>query len=156
MHIHHEQVIFWWAAMAEWLCCLVRTTRHRMTLDKSLTAVCLGPPGRCILITCGIYRPLWLVSVYGELKWLSGGTLRQAGLLPRATANNNYRKNIGLSKLSPDSRARRVQDFRTRTRRALPDSTLYRKVDERRGILSFNISMNETSLKMMHNSFDQH
>ncbi len=148
------------------LCCLVRTTkvlgsnlgptRHRMNLSKSVTTVCLGSPGRCILITCDIHWPLWLVSVYGELNWLSGGTLRQAGLLPRATANNNYRKNIGLSKLPPDSRARPVQDFWIRTRRALPDSILYRKVAERRIILSFNILMNESSLKMMRNSFDQH
>jgi hypothetical protein len=66
------------AAMAEWLSCLACTnkalclnlgaTRHRMTLDKSLTAICLGLPGRCILITCDILRLLWLVSVYGELK----------------------------------------------------------------------------------------
>jgi hypothetical protein len=77
------------AAMAERLCYLARTTkllcwnlgatRHRMTLDKPLTAVCLGSHGWCILITCDIHRPLWLVSVYVELKWLSGGTLRQAG-----------------------------------------------------------------------------
>jgi hypothetical protein len=63
----------------------VRTSpplRHRMTLDKTLTAVCLGSPGRCILITCDIYRRLWLVSVYGEFKWSSGGTLRQAGFCP--------------------------------------------------------------------------
>ncbi len=32
------------------------------TLDKSLTAVCLGSPGRCILITCDIHRSLWLVD----------------------------------------------------------------------------------------------
>jgi len=32
-------------------------------------------PGRCILIKCDIHRPLWLVSVYEELKWLGGGTL---------------------------------------------------------------------------------
>jgi hypothetical protein len=42
------------AIMAEWLCCLslttkvlcsnLGTTRHRMTLDKSLTVVCLGSP----------------------------------------------------------------------------------------------------------------
>jgi hypothetical protein len=59
---------------------------------------------------------MWWVSVYGELKWLSGGTLCQADLLSGATASNSFRKNIGLSKLSPDS-------------------TLYRKVAERRDIL---------------------
>ncbi len=46
-------------AMTDWLCCLTRTTKvrysnlgatgHEMTLDKSLTAVCLGSLGRCIL-----------------------------------------------------------------------------------------------------------
>jgi len=51
--------------------------------------------------------------VYGELKALNGGTLRQAGV----TARSSFRKNIGLSKLSPDS-------------------TLYRKIAERRGIIS--------------------
>ncbi len=44
------------------------------------------------------------------------GTLRQAGLLSRAIASDSCRENIGLSKLSPDS-------------------TLYCKVTERRGIL---------------------
>jgi hypothetical protein len=82
------------AAMAEWLCCLVRcsnlgATRHRMTLEKALTAVYLGSPGWCILITWDIHRPFWLVSMFGELKWWSGGTLRQAGLLSRATASNS-------------------------------------------------------------------
>jgi hypothetical protein len=43
--------------------------------------------------------------------------VQQAGLLSRATASNNCRKNIGLSKLSPDS-------------------NLYLKVAERRVILS--------------------
>jgi len=57
-----------------WLCSLARTTkvlyatlcatRHRMTLDKSLTAVCLG---RCILIMCDIHRLLWLVVVVGKI-----------------------------------------------------------------------------------------
>jgi hypothetical protein len=71
-----------------------------MTLGKSLTAVCLKLPGRCILITWDVHRSLWLVSVYGEL---SGGTVYQAGLLPKATASNSCQNNIGLSKLSPDS-----------------------------------------------------
>jgi hypothetical protein len=74
-----------------------------MTLDKSLTAVCLRSSGRYILITCDIHRPLWLFSAYGELKWLSRETLCQAGLLSRATARNSCRKNIGLTKLSPQS-----------------------------------------------------
>jgi hypothetical protein len=79
------------------------TTRHRIIFNKSLTAVCLGSSGQCILVTCDIHRPLWLVSAYGELKWLSGGTLRQGDLLSRATASIGCRKNIGLSKLCPDS-----------------------------------------------------
>jgi hypothetical protein len=113
--------------MAEWLCCLPRTikvlwsnlgaTRRRMTLDKSLTAVCLGSPKRCILITCDIHPTLWLVCVYGKLKWLSRGTLRWKGVLSRATANNSCRKNLRLSKLAPNS-------------------SPYLKLAERRGILS--------------------
>jgi len=43
------------------------------------------------------------VGVDRELKWLSDGTLDQAGLLPRATASNSCRKHIGLLKLSLDS-----------------------------------------------------
>jgi hypothetical protein len=46
----------------------------------------------------------------------SGRTLRQVGLLSRATTSNSCRKNIGLSKLSTDS-------------------ILYLKVAEKRGIL---------------------
>jgi hypothetical protein len=93
--------------MTEWLCSLSRSTkvlclnigatRHRMTLEKSLTAVCLKLPGRCILITCDVHRSL---CVYGEL---SGGTVCQAGLLSKATASNSCQNNIGLSKLPPDS-----------------------------------------------------
>jgi hypothetical protein len=73
--------------MAEWLCCSVRTTkvlysnhgatRHRMTLGQSLTAVCLGSPGRCILIICDIHRP--------------------------SVQSYSCREDIRLSKLSPDS-----------------------------------------------------
>jgi hypothetical protein len=37
--------------------------------------------------------------MYGELKWLSGRTLREAGLLSRTTA----RKSIGHSKRSQES-----------------------------------------------------
>ncbi len=54
--------------------------------------------------------------------------MRQAGLLSRAAASNICRKNIGLSKMSPNS-------------------TLYHKVAERRGIVSlitFPIDYNET------------
>ncbi len=61
---------------------------------------------------------MWLVSVYRELKWLSGWTICQASLLSRATASNSCRTNIGLLKL-------------------FSDSTLYRKVAERWDILSF-------------------
>jgi hypothetical protein len=81
------------AVMVEWLCCLACTikvrcsnrgaTRYRMTLNNSGMTVCLGSPN--------------------DAHWLSGGTLRQVGLLSRATASNSCRKNIGLSKLSPDS-----------------------------------------------------
>jgi hypothetical protein len=80
---------------------------------------------------CSIFyldKPLWLsgyVVLHLLLKYgvptlarLSGGTLRQVGLPSRATASNSCRENIGLSELSPDS-------------------TLYRKVGETRGILSF-------------------
>jgi hypothetical protein len=118
--------------MAKCLCCLERTvkvlcsnlraTRYRMILDKLLTAVCLGSPGRCILITCDIHRSLWLVSVYDELKWLSGEFLGQVGLLSGASASNSCRKKIGLSKLSPNS-------------------TLYHNVAERRGILLLKTSV---------------
>jgi hypothetical protein len=45
-------------------------TGHRMILDSSLTTVCLGLPGRCILITYDIHQLLWLISMFGELKWL--------------------------------------------------------------------------------------
>ncbi len=106
------------ARTAKVLCSNFGATRHGMTLEKSLTAVCLGSPGRCILITCNIRWPLRLVSVYEDPKWLSGGTLFQVCLLSRATTSNSCRKNIGLSKL-------------------FPASTLYRKVAEKRGILSF-------------------
>jgi hypothetical protein len=98
------------------LCSSLGATRYRMTLDKSITAVCLRSPRRYMLITCDIYRPLWLVSVYGEFKWSSGGTLHQTGLQSRAKASNSRRKNIELIKLSPHS-------------------TLYHKVAERRSIL---------------------
>jgi len=99
-------------------CILYVRTSVLPNLGKSRTAVCLGSPGRCLLITCDIHRPLWLVSVYGELKWLSGGTLRQADLLSWTKDSNSCRKNIGLLKLSSDS-------------------FLYLKVVESRGILSF-------------------
>jgi hypothetical protein len=46
--------------------------------------------------TSTLVSGIWSVSVYGELKWLSRGTLHQAGLLSRATASNSCRKNIGL------------------------------------------------------------
>jgi hypothetical protein len=59
-------------------------------LDQSLTAVCLGSSVECILITCDIHRAFWLVSVYGELKWLSGGTLRQADLLSTPTTSHVF------------------------------------------------------------------
>jgi hypothetical protein len=82
--------------MTEWLCCLARTTevlcsnigatRYRMTLGRSLTAVCLGS---------------------------SRGTPRQDGLLFRATASSGCMKNIGLSKLSPNSPSTQRRDIRS-------------------------------------------
>jgi hypothetical protein len=109
----HTHTLTQQAAMIEWLCCLARTTkvrcsnldatRHRVTLDKSLIAVSLGSLGRCILITCDIRRSLWLVGVCGELKWFGRGTLVHAGLLSRATTSSSCRKDIRLSKLSPNS-----------------------------------------------------
>jgi hypothetical protein len=51
---------------------------------------------------------LWLVGVYRELKWLSGGTLRQAGLVSRAAASNSCRKDIGLLKVSRDTERRAI------------------------------------------------
>jgi hypothetical protein len=88
------------ACTIEVLCSNLGGTRDRMTLDKSLTAVCLGSPGRCILITCDTHGPFCsqLVIVVGQ--------------------------NSELSKLSSDS-------------------TLYRKVSERRGILSFYYCCNQ-------------
>lgn len=59
---------------------------------------------------------MWLASVYREFKPYSGGTPCQAGLLSRGTASNTCTENIELSKLSPES-------------------TRYRKLAKRRGIL---------------------
>jgi hypothetical protein len=64
------------------------------------------------------------------LKSFSGGTLRQFGFLSIATAENSWRENIGLSKLSPDS-------------------TLHRKVTESRTIISFFLSFNEKSQRLV-------
>ncbi len=58
---------------------------------------------------------------------MSGGTLRQAGFLSKAAASNSCRKSIGLSKLSPDS-------------------TLYRRVIERRVILSSSLNLEFSDL----------
>jgi hypothetical protein len=81
-------------------CSNLGAIRHEMTLNNSLTAVCLGSSGRCVLIMCDVYWPLWVVSAYEKL---SRGALCQGGLLSRAIVRNSCRKNIGLSKLSPDS-----------------------------------------------------
>jgi hypothetical protein len=75
--------------------------------------------------TLVLVTSMWLVSVYGELKRLGGRTLCQTGLLSRAAASNSCRENIGLSNLSSDS-------------------TLYCKVAERRGILSFIYQWNSS------------
>ncbi len=40
--------------------------------SEALTAVCLGPSERCILITCDIHRPLWLVCVSRGKQRISG------------------------------------------------------------------------------------
>jgi hypothetical protein len=53
---------------------------------------------------------------------LSGGSLRQIGVLSTAAARNRYRKTIGLSKMS----AERV---------------LHHKIVERRAILSFFVDL---------------
>jgi hypothetical protein len=68
---HIFTILYLWAPMAEWLCCLTRTnrvlcsnlgaTRHRMILDNSLMAACLESLGRWILITFHIQRPSSLV-----------------------------------------------------------------------------------------------
>jgi hypothetical protein len=57
---------------------VLETSRHQTynDLGQVTNSFCLGSPGRCIRITCDIHRPLWLVSVYGELMLLSAGTLR--------------------------------------------------------------------------------
>ena len=81
--------------MAEWLSYSnTGTTRHRMTLNKSVTTVCLGSLGQCILVTCDIHQSLWLVSVYGKLKRFSGRLLYQADHLSRVTTSNSCREKI--------------------------------------------------------------
>jgi hypothetical protein len=89
--------------MMELLCCLARinkvicsnltANRHRMNLDKSLTTVCLGSPGQCILIMCDIHRPLCTGS---SSDWAEELWARLSG----ATTSNNCRTTIGLLKLS--------------------------------------------------------
>jgi hypothetical protein len=73
------------------------------------------------------------VRVHEELKYLSGGTLSQIGLLSRATASNSCMKNIGPLKISPDR-------------------TPYCKVGEREGYYysssSFSFSGNHISFVM--------
>ncbi len=43
------------------------------------------------------------ITVFEELKGLSGGTLCQIGLLSRAAASNSCRESIGLRKMFPYS-----------------------------------------------------
>jgi hypothetical protein len=51
------------------LCCSVsRKEVVGVVGEKSLRAVFLGSTERYILITCDVHQPLWLVSIYGELK----------------------------------------------------------------------------------------
>jgi hypothetical protein len=47
----------------EVLCSSLGVTRHRMTLDKSLMAICPRSSGRCILITGDLNQVLWLDCV---------------------------------------------------------------------------------------------
>jgi hypothetical protein len=108
--------------MAEWLCCLARATK---VLCSNLGA---------IRHTSALLASMWLVSVYGELKWLSEGTLRQAGLLSRATASKSCRENIGLSKLSSNS-------------------TLYLKVAERRGYSSSSSIVKSMTARCLYKAF---
>jgi hypothetical protein len=81
---HHVVIIKTGAAMTEWLSCSTHThkvlcsnlgtTSHRMTLDKSLTAICLGSPVRqhtdCVvdIHQKALVASMWLVSVHEELK----------------------------------------------------------------------------------------
>jgi hypothetical protein len=85
-----EQKIISGATMAEWLCCLACNTKVRSS-------------------NLGTSRHRMTLNT----------SLRQAGLLSRATTTNSCRKTIELSKLPPDS-------------------TLHRKVAKRRGILLSN------------------
>jgi hypothetical protein len=96
-------VVIFLARTTKVLCLNLGATRNRTILGKPLTAVCLGSPGRYILIRCDIHRTLAISQFVQGLKWLSRGTLGHATLLSTATANNSCRKTIGLSKLSPDS-----------------------------------------------------
>ncbi len=80
------------------VCSNLGAISHRMTLDKSLTAI-LSRTTRTVSLSIryDIHRSLWLlcgwlVGVYGELKQLSGRTLRQASLLSRAAARNSWKK----------------------------------------------------------------
>jgi hypothetical protein len=77
--------------------------RHQIcSVDKSLTAVCLGSITRTMHMDYVWHTPTLVISqcVRG---WLNERTLCQVGLFSRATASNNCRKDIGLSKLSVDS-----------------------------------------------------
>ncbi len=119
--------------MAEGSCCFARTTkilcpklgatRHGMTLGKSLATICLGSSGRCILITCDIHQILWLVCgssvcVESSSDWAEEFCFRPA-FFPELQLVIVVGKILG---------------FRNYLRTA---PSLYRKVAERRGILSF-------------------
>jgi hypothetical protein len=79
--------------------------RHQTWNDLGqVTSSCLSLITRTMHTDYVWHTPTLVASQFGwELKWLSGGTLRQAGFLSRATASNSCRKNMGLSKLSLDS-----------------------------------------------------
>jgi hypothetical protein len=84
------------ATMADWLRRSIRTTKVLCSnLDatqtynnlEQVTNGCLSRINRTM--HTDIHWSLWVISVYGELKWLSGWTLRQAGLLSRVSGFRN-------------------------------------------------------------------
>jgi hypothetical protein len=139
------------AAMAEWLSYSTRSTRvlclnldairHGITLDRSLTAICLGSPVRSHTDyewhIPAVVASMRLVSIYEKRNWLSGTTLRQTGLQSRATASSSCMKNIELPKLSQDS-------------------TLYRKVAEKLSIFLLLSSLACLLKARMHTYFSAH
>jgi hypothetical protein len=87
--------------------------RHQTSNDLGqVTNVCLSRITRTMHTDYVWHTPTLVVSqCVRELKWSSLWTLRQAGLLSRVTASNSCKKNIGLSKLSPDSTLYRKAEY---------------------------------------------